>query len=206
MEIFFVRHGETKGNKEKRFRGRTDYPLNNNGRKQAKKLKKKLDNFNFDKLISSPLKRAYETAEIIKPEGLEINIDKEINNVDVGDWSNVKKDDVKKNYPELFKIWITNPEDIKFPNGESLKSLYDRAGSFIEKLVKKDYERVLVVSHRSLMKCLMGYILNMKKDYFWKFYFNNASYSIINYNEDRGFLIKMINESCHLDDFVVETK
>ncbi|TYB31933.1 MAG: histidine phosphatase family protein, partial [Candidatus Mcinerneyibacterium aminivorans] len=72
MEIYFVRHGETKGNKEKKFRGRTDYPLNENGKNQAKKLKEKLKKYKFDKLLTSPLKRAHETAKIIKPEGLEV--------------------------------------------------------------------------------------------------------------------------------------
>jgi len=206
MEIFFVRHGETKGNKEKRFRGRTDYPLNENGRRQARKLKKKLEKFSFDKLFTSPLKRAYETAEIIKPNILEINVSDIINNVDVGDWSNVKKDDVEKNYPELFKIWINNPEDIKFPNGESIESLYNRAGEFLDNLVKMDYERVLIVSHRSIMKCMFAYILGMKENYFWKFYFNNASYSTVNYSKNRGYLLTMLNESCHLDGFVIETK
>ena len=63
--IYIVRHGETNYNVEGRYAGRIDVPLNDNGIKQAYLIKEKLKDIKFDKVFSSPLKRAYETATII---------------------------------------------------------------------------------------------------------------------------------------------
>lgn len=71
--IYVVRHGQTDWNLEGRFQGRIDIELNEKGREQAEKTKKKLDGIKFDKVFSSPLKRAYETAQIITDEPIEID-------------------------------------------------------------------------------------------------------------------------------------
>lgn len=63
--IYIVRHGQTNWNLEGRYTGRTDIPLNNNGIKQANIIKEELKNIRFDKVLSSPLIRTYETAQII---------------------------------------------------------------------------------------------------------------------------------------------
>ena len=63
--IYIVRHGQTNWNIEGRYQGRIDIELNETGINQAKEISKKLKNINFDKIFSSPLKRAKKTAEII---------------------------------------------------------------------------------------------------------------------------------------------
>lgn len=63
--IYIVRHGQTDWNVEKRNQGRTDVELNETGIKQAEEIKEKLKDIKFDYIFSSPLKRAYKTAEII---------------------------------------------------------------------------------------------------------------------------------------------
>lgn len=71
--IYVVRHGQTDWNLEGRFQGRIDIELNEKGREQAEKTKEKLDGIKFDKVFSSPLKRAYETAQIITDESIELD-------------------------------------------------------------------------------------------------------------------------------------
>ena len=71
--IYVVRHGQTDWNLEGRFQGRIDIPLNEKGKNQAKKTKEKLEGIEFDKVFSSPLKRALETAQIITNEPIEID-------------------------------------------------------------------------------------------------------------------------------------
>lgn len=65
MKFYFIRHGETDWNKEKRLQGRTDIPLNETGRQQARDALKKIIPLNLDLIVSSPLIRAKETALII---------------------------------------------------------------------------------------------------------------------------------------------
>lgn len=71
--IYVVRHGQTDWNLEGRFQGRMDIELNENGRNQAQRTKEKLEGIKFDKVFSSPLKRAFETAKIITDESIEID-------------------------------------------------------------------------------------------------------------------------------------
>ena len=66
MEIYFVRHGQTIWNVEKRFQGLSDSPLTELGITQAKLLGKKLKDIKFDKFYSTSLKRANDTANYIK--------------------------------------------------------------------------------------------------------------------------------------------
>ena len=63
--IYIVRHGKTDWNKEGRYQGHIDIELNSTGEEQAQKLYEKLKDIKFDKVFSSPLKRAYKTAQII---------------------------------------------------------------------------------------------------------------------------------------------
>lgn len=63
--IYIVRHGQTDWNLEGRYQGRTDIDLNETGIKQAEKIRQELKSVKFDKVFSSPLKRAYKTAQII---------------------------------------------------------------------------------------------------------------------------------------------
>ncbi len=85
MDLYIVRHGETGYNKMGLLQGRTDIPLNQNGIEQAKKAKTELEHINFDLVISSPLKRALETAEIIAP-NKEIQIDARLNERELGEY------------------------------------------------------------------------------------------------------------------------
>ena len=63
--IYIVRHGQTDWNLEGRYQGRIDIELNETGINQAEKIKEELKGIKFDKIFSSPLKRAYKTAQII---------------------------------------------------------------------------------------------------------------------------------------------
>ena len=66
MELYIIRHGETKWNSEKRLQGRSDIELNEYGIELARITSEALKDVKFDRIYSSPLKRAYETAEILR--------------------------------------------------------------------------------------------------------------------------------------------
>ena len=157
MKIYAIRHGETDWNKSKRIQGSTDIELNEKGIEQANKMKEMLKDIKFDICISSPLKRARKTAEIITDGKCSINIDEALIERGFGNYEGQISSEAKL---DIFKLW--NYKENCNENGiEPLKSLLERSDSFLKKF-KEDYKscsNVLIVSHGGFIKGLY-YSLN----------------------------------------------
>lgn len=151
MKVKFVRHGETNlNNPVRRMQGISDYDLNTNGIKQAETIRNKLAEENFDIIITSPLKRAKHTAEIINEfKNLDLILDDRI---------------MERNYGqlegELFEKDYCNLDyDFESVGGESIENYKARLKDFISEIKKKYYDKkVLVVSHNgviSVISCIL---------------------------------------------------
>lgn len=205
LEIYFIRHGESVGNKEDRFRGRYDFPLNDNGLKQARALHNELKSVQFDAIYSSPLKRAYKTAEIVADGKQTIHVDEGFTNISLGNWENQRKSDIQRNYSDLWKLWTTIPEKLAFPGMETLAEVQRRAYHALLKLIKyHNNGRIVIVSHRAVFKPLFAAMLNIPEPYFWKIHMDTAAFSIAEYRNDRGFTFTCLNFYKHLDKFIRE--
>ena len=205
LTIFFVRHGESIGNKENRFRGRHDFSLSETGVQQANALREEFSTMEFTAVHSSPLKRALDTARIISPSNLEIQIDEEITNIRLGSWENQLKSEISKRHPNLWKTWLNHPEELEFDGMETLKMVQNRAYRFVEKLIDRHSKGdILVVSHRAVLKPLFARMLGITNNYFWKIELDTASYSVAEYQQDRGFTFTCINQNKHLQEYTRE--
>jgi 2,3-bisphosphoglycerate-dependent phosphoglycerate mutase len=104
--ILLARHGETDWNRERRFQGHADPPLNEHGRAQARALAAQLASERFDAIYASPLRRARETAEIVAgPLGLPVSTVHGLREVDLGSWSGLTRKEVEKLFPDAFRRW-----------------------------------------------------------------------------------------------------
>jgi len=202
-EIFLIRHGETESNKKGIFRGRLDIPLSETGREQAKFTKDYFNSINIEAVLSSPLIRAVETAKIIFPEK-EIIIDERLNNLDLGSWSGIEKEKIKMENPQMWKLWTETPEKIVFPAGESIWDVYKRVCNLLESIKIMTYEKISLISHRSVLKTLIACAVGLKNDFFWKFHLDNASVSTLIYDQKRGYVLYKLNDTSHLKSFVTE--
>lgn len=205
--FFLVRHGETLMNREGIFRGRLDQPLNDVGIQQAIELGKALSGVTFDAIYTSPLSRSAATASAImtaNPKNPPVVVYEPINNIYLGQWQNELKDVIAAKYPDLWKQWIFDPENIKIPDAETLDDLKARLRPAIEEMTKKHSGNVAIVTHRSILKTLLALFIGLEGSYFWRFHLDNASYSTVEYSADRGFTITQLNVSHHLSDFIQE--
>ncbi len=204
VRIIYVRHAESLWNPIGRYQGRLDPELSERGHKQAPLIAKALKKYNPTVLYSSPLKRTYQTAEYISKElGLPINISQEIIEIDHGDWSGMLVDEVKEKYPDMFRAWLYEPENVKFPNGESLTDVYYRVKKFQEKVLEKhDGETIIAVSHTVPIRASFVAGLDLPLGKFWAFGCDNASYSILDYEIVRPILYKL-NNTYFLGDLFV---
>lgn len=156
MELYIIRHGETEWNNEKRLQGRSDIELNSYGIELAQITSEALKEVEFDLIYSSPLKRAYKTAEILRgSRDIMINTDDRLREMCFGAYEGEKTDDL----PESFWKFFDDPVNFEpAEGGESYEDVVKRAKSFIDEVVVKaseKYKRMLIVAHGALNKALM---------------------------------------------------
>jgi broad specificity phosphatase PhoE len=207
--IYLIRHGECEGNREGLFRGRFDYPLNEQGIEQARALAEELGGVYLDACYTSPLTRAYQTAEVIcKSRSIAPIKEEGFNNIFLGAWEGRPKADIEKEHPHEFKLWRTEPEKLRMPGAETLAEVQKRA---VDTLVRITDERrgggrggLAVVTHRAVLKPLIAGILGIREPYFWKLHPETASYSIVEHTPERGFALVMFNQTKHLKEYIRE--
>ncbi len=198
MKIFLVRHGESEGNRDNKFRGRVDYPLTDLGKKQAQDLAKFLEGFDIGKIISSPLKRALQTAQpISKIKKISIQEDQNFNNINLGIWENLTKDFVEKNFPKEWELWKKTPEYLDVEGMEKLDDVMERSCIRLKEIVEISSTDILIVTHRAVLKPLLAGILKIPKPYFWKIHFDPASTTILETRDD-DFILKNLNINHYL--------
>lgn len=205
MEIYFVRHGQTIWNVEKRFQGLSDSPLTELGITQAKLLGEKLKDIKFDKFYSTSLKRAYDTANYIKGNRKQkVEIFDDFVEISMGDMEGIKQEDFKKLYPEQVKNFFFNQleYDPSSFGGESFLEVRERVIRGLNKFIElnKNYERVLVVSHGATLKTLLHYIsgkdISTLSD---EAIPKNTSYTIVKYENGKFEIIDFSNTR-HLEE------
>ena len=155
--ILLVRHGETAWNREKIFRGVHDVPLNENGRAQARHLARALASRRVDVAYSSPLSRARETAEIaLAPHGIEALAHPGLADFNYGLWTGLRDDVVAQKWPEEHARWTTEPHLAHPPEGDTLRTVFERAFGCVEALVRQHEGRtVALFAHRVVNKLLV---------------------------------------------------
>ena len=137
MKLFLIRHGESKGNKEQRFRGRADFELTENGIKQAHRIAEYIKTEKIEMIYTSPLKRAVQTAEIISNAvKTEYEISQALNNINLGVWEGKKKDYVEKHFKKEWNVWIREPEKLQIEGMESVSKMKKRISKEIKRIKK----------------------------------------------------------------------
>ena len=172
MEIYIVRHGETEWNKERRLQGSTDIQLSENGRRLAQLSAEALKDTHFDKIFSSPLKRAYETACLFRgSHQVDIIRDDRIRELSFGDYEGKNMKEMMNNPDCSFQYFFSAPEKYTpTTNGETLEHLCERAADFMEHEIlplQNQCERIMIVAHGAINKALMTYVKKHDLSHFW---------------------------------------
>jgi len=145
--ILLARHGETDWNREGRFQGHADPPLNRSGRSQAVELSVALMPEELAAVYSSPLQRALETAEVVAAaHGLEVVRLDALREVDVGSWSGLTRAEVEQRFPGQYARWLDYEQG--WEDGESYEEMGKRVVAALFALAAEhEGERVLAVTH-----------------------------------------------------------
>jgi broad specificity phosphatase PhoE len=145
--IVLVRHGETDWNRDNRFQGHADPPLNDTGRAQARTLAATLRHVAFAAAYTSPLRRARETAQILgSAVGLTPVGDSALMEIDVGSWSGLTRTEIETRFPAGFARWREGRHG--WDDGETNDALGERVVAGLLKIGSRHPDAaVLAVTH-----------------------------------------------------------
>lgn len=172
MELYIVRHGQTEWNKEKRLQGSTDIPLNDAGRHLAQLSGEALANTKFDRIYSSPLSRAYETACLFRGnQSVDIITDNRLRELCFGEYEGQSITELRTITNDTFRYFFEHPELYQpAPSGETLEHLCERAASFLTEVIEPlepTCNRIMIVAHGAINKALMTHIKQLALSEFW---------------------------------------
>ncbi len=202
--LIVVRHGNSVTNVTNTFAGHLNAELNETGLIQAEMAGKYLENFSIDKIYSSDLKRAYDTAlPIAKKHNLEIETKKELRELYAGDWEGKTYLEIEKLYPEEYNLWMNDIGNCAPENGEKISDFFDRIKNAVFDIARENVGKtVCITTHATPIRVLKT--ISEGKDVFdmtevsWC---ANASINIFEFENDKLSLVKYdITE--HLGDNV----
>jgi broad specificity phosphatase PhoE len=165
LRLFLIRHGETAENVKMRYLGIRDEPLNENGTRQAQQLAKALSEIPLRLIVSSPLRRASDTAiKIQEVSGIELRRDVRLQEGSFGAWEGLTRDEVLKlsnQDAEMLARWETDPSCAP-PGGESIESLQKRTVNLMDELTPEfANSSIALVSHVGPIKALLATVLGI---------------------------------------------
>lgn len=160
--LLLVRHGQTADNARRIFQGQGGRGLDDGGRRQARQLAQRLRTAEIERIVSSDLERAAETAGILgEALGLSVEIDEALREVNVGTWTGLSYGEVAERYPDEWAAWGAG-RDIRRGGGETYAELALRITTAVERISGVDEaETIVVVSHGAALRSFACRLLGL---------------------------------------------
>jgi probable phosphoglycerate mutase len=196
--LVIVRHGNTEHSTGGRFSGRNELALDEHGREQAARLASR-DFGAVAAVVSSPLRRAVETAEAIAlPLGLPVRTLDDLVETDFGVWEGLTFAEAAATDPAAMRTWRTSPDSAP-PGGESFADVGRRVQRAREELTAEYPDAaVVVVTHVTPIKMLVCSALEAPPIALFRLHVDTASVSVVDYYVDGNMSVKLVNDTSHL--------
>ncbi len=200
--VLLTRHGQTEWNRDERFRGQIDVPLNAVGERQAAALGERLAAFPVSAIYSGPLQRARQTAAICAGRlGLAAQVLPGLLDANYGEWHGLSPAEVAVRYPEQYHQWLNAPGQVCFPAGESFADMQRRAVEALESAVAAHPgEAVVLVAHMGVNKALLCAMLGLDLNHYWVLRQDACCLNVVRCQGPQRYEIVTLNDTCHMDN------
>ena len=205
--VLLVRHGETNWNKEGRFQGQIDIPLNERGWAQAEAAGNFLSDVAVDRAFASSLARPRQTAEaILKQQAADLPITSCPGLVEIGHgaWEGCLEQEIRDGWPELLAAWQSKPHTVEMPGegGETIQQVWERSVAAWQEIIDglEDGETALVVAHDAVNKTILCHLLGLGPQDIWAVKQGNGGVSVIDFapGGEGDHVIASLNLTGHL--------
>lgn len=211
--ILLLRHGETDWNRQSRFQGQIDVPLNATGRQQAGQVAAFLRRSPIQRAYSSPMARPRQTAELVLEHHSDVPLVTCEGLLEIGHglWEGKLEQDIQAQWPQLLATWKAAPHQVVMPGpgGETIQQVSQRAVAAMERIAQDldEGDTALVVAHDAVNKAVLCHLLGLSPSHIWSMKQGNGGVSVIDYPEGgHGHgIVYSLNLTGHLGGVLDET-
>ena len=179
-ELVLIRHGETDWNRELRWQGQTDVPLNSTGMRQAQAAAEGLRGTKLEAIYSSDLQRARQTAEAVAAAtGAYVRQDRRLREIGLGDWEGMTFDEIHRRDGGALDLFRGDPVNSRAPGGESVPEVRRRVLACLQDILRA-FPRgsVAVVSHGLALAVVKVLLLGLPLETVWQHEPANAAVEV----------------------------
>lgn len=190
MYLYLVRHGQSDGNVRKLFHGQNDYPLTEEGRRQAAEAAEKLRDVTFTRCCASDMRRAWDTA-LICLEGRNIEPEEcpALREQEVGRMEGLTWEQMQNHFPDIMAPFTEDWFHTTPPGGESPDDMMRRVSACVDEIIARG-EDTLIVAHNGSLSLILKHLGLAGEDELYRpgWFFRQGTYSAIRVDENGAVL------------------
>ncbi len=192
--LILIRHGEPEADARGRCYGRLDVGLSDRGREQAAACAVALASEAVDAVYASPRRRAIESASYVAgPRGLDVRVEEALREIDFGEFEGRTYDEIARDYPDVYRLWMERPTEVAFPGGESYGEMRERVSAAVLRIRTAHGGRtVAIVSHGGTNRVVLAEALGLADAAIFRFDQSFAAASVVDYFADTP-LVRLLN-------------
>ena len=201
--LYLIRHGATEANTRRPYvlQGRrTDLPLSEIGLRQAEAVGRALEDRAIDHVVSSPLRRARQTAEVLaEPHGVSVQLMDDLTECDVGRWEGLSWEDVRRQDGPYLDTFEADPGTVPYADGESFQQVQDRAVPAVERLIRdQPTGNLVIVTHNVVARVIVAHVCGVPIAKARTIRLDNGGITIVSIADGTENLLTL-NSVLHLD-------
>jgi probable phosphoglycerate mutase len=201
MLLYLARHAQTASSAVDSFNGRSELPLTDTGREQARKLGVRLAGVRFSAVYRSPLGRTAETARLVAP-GVDAQVLEGLTEIDYGGWEGLSPERAAASDPSRYARWTADPAEVSPPGGETADAVASRVLAALREILARHEAApfpVFAVSHKATLRVAAAAVTGAPvRDYRRRWPQDECALNLIELRSGKEPFLRLWNDTAHL--------